>query len=412
MKKVNNFKIVLGFELKEYFKSKGFLITTFLLAALAVIGLSLPRFIDLGFNKGIEGVAEQMFSVDGSKVVVYDKDGYLNKDIASQAFPQIRYVDSEAEIESAVTDKSADKGFSIKSPTSFKAYVYNSEMYGKEENVMTQLMSVQQGMKYAESKGVTYEELSSSLNPKIESESIILGKDTRANYWYCYALVIIIFMMVIMYGNMIATSVATEKSNRSVEVLVTSTSTNSVLFGKVIAGAIASIFQMTMILGALIFTYRANREAWGHMLDPILNIPLEVFGIFLLFGLFGYLFFAFIYGSVGALVSKTEDISKTSSGIMMVIMVVYFLSLFQLSNPDGIVMRVFSYLPFSSYSAMFARVALGTVSPVEVIISFIILLASVVGMGLLSAKIYRMGTMRYGNPISIRAAIKAVRKEK
>ena len=107
MKKVNNFKIVLGFELKEYFKSKGFLITTFLLALLAVVGLSLPRFIDLGFNKGLEGVAESMFSVDNSKVVVYDKDGNLNKELAAQAFPQIKFVESEEEIEKAVTDKNS-----------------------------------------------------------------------------------------------------------------------------------------------------------------------------------------------------------------------------------------------------------------------------------------------------------------
>jgi len=115
---------------------------------------------------------------------------------------------------------------------------------------------------------------------------------------------------------------------------------------------------------------------------------------------------------VGALVSKTEDISKSASGVMMMIMIVYFATLIQLSNPDGIVIKVLSYLPFSSYSAMFARVALGTVSLTEVAISFAILFISVIGAGVMAAKIYRMGTLRYGNPISFRTALRAIKKDK
>ncbi|MBR6484934.1 MAG: ABC transporter permease, partial [Clostridiales bacterium] len=259
---------------------------------------------------------------------------------------------------------------------------------------------------------IDFEQFKQTLNPEISSESVILGKDTRGNYWYCYALVIIIFMMIIMYGQMIATSVTSEKSNRSVEVLVTTTNPNSLLFGKVIAGAIASLFQMSVILCAAVLTYRVNREAWGGLLDMFLNIPLRVLGIFLLFGLFGYLFYAFIYGAIGALVSRTEDISRSASGVMMVIMVVYFATLFQLSNPDGIVIKVLSFLPISSYSAMFARVALGTVTLVEVIVSFAVLLISVFLAGFLAAKIYRMGTLRYGNPIKLGVALKTIRRAK
>ena len=72
------------------------------------------------------------------------------------------------------------------------------------------------------------------MKPKNKKEKIIQGKDTQANYWYCYALVIVVFMMIIIYGQMIATSITTEKSNRSIEVLVTTTDSYSLLFGKVI----------------------------------------------------------------------------------------------------------------------------------------------------------------------------------
>ena len=124
----------------------------------------------------------------------------------------------------------------------------------------------------------------------------------------------------------------------------------------------------------------------------------------------GYLFYAFLYGAMGALVSKTEDVSKSSSGLMTVIMVVYFFSLFQLTNVDGPIIKVLSFLPFSSYSTMFARIAMGTVAPWEIVLSAIILIASIFGAGVLGAKLYRMGTLRYGNPIKLSTALKAIRK--
>ena len=141
-----------------------------------------------------------------------------------------------------------------------------------------------------------------------------------------------------------------------------------------------------------------------------LHIPAEVLLAFAFFGLSGYLFYAFLYGAMGALVSKTEDISKTVSGLMMVIMVVYFFSLMQLTNIDGTIIKVLSFLPVSSYSTMFARIAMGTVASWEIIVSFLILVASIFGAGVLGAKIYRMGTLRYGNPISLTKALKDLKK--
>lgn len=131
---------------------------------------------------------------------------------------------------------------------------------------------------------------------------------------------------------------------------------------------------------------------------------------FAFFGLGGYLFYGFLYGAMGALVSKTEDVSKSSGGLQVVIMVVYFFSLLQLMNIDGPVIKVLSFLPVSSYSTMFARIAMGTVAPWEVVVSFLILAASIVGTGVLGARLYRMGTLRYGNPIKLSTALKDLKK--
>ena len=167
--------------------------------------------------------------------------------------------------------------------------------------------------------------------------------------------------------------------------------------------------QLGLILAAVLGGYGMNHTFWGDALDMVLDIPGEVLAAFAVFGIGGFLFYAFLYGAMGALVSKTEDINKTAGTLQMAIMFVYFVVLFQLQNPDGIVMKVCSFLPFSSYSAMFVRIGMGTVAMWEIVVSAVILFASIFGVGWLAAKIYRMGTLRYGNPIKLSTALKNIK---
>ena len=122
-------------------------------------------------------------------------------------------------------------------------------------------------------------------------------------------------------------------------------------------------------------------------------------------------FYAFLYGALGALVSKIEDLNKSAGSAQMIIMIVYFVVLLQLDKVDGVPMKVCSFLPFSSYSAMFARVAMGHVQTWEIIVSAVILYISVAIMGVIGGKIFRSSTLRYGNPIKLTTAIKNLRKK-
>ena len=133
--------------------------------------------------------------------------------------------------------------------------------------------------------------------------------------------------------------------------------------------------------------------------------------VFAIFGIGGFLFYAFLYGALGALVSKIEDLNKSAGSAQMIIMIVYFVVLLQLDKVDGVPMKVCSFLPFSSYSAMFARVAMGHVQTWEIIVSAVILYISVAIMGVIGGKIFRSSTLRYGNPIKLTTAIKNLRKK-
>lgn len=418
---MKKFVIVLKYELREYFSSKGFMIFTVVLAVLGAALLFLPRVVDMSDFTGVKIVGgdqdekpDDKPGDEGDKdlLLYVDQAGVVREDILQSMFAgaDVQKAADVAEIETKVESQEAKAGFVVVSPTEYQYYVFNKSMMDSNSAVFEQAMKQFYRMDYCEDNGLDLNEITAMYDVPVTVSDRILNKDTASNYWYCYVLVIVVFMLIIFYGQMIAVSVTNEKSNRAIEVLVTSTSPNSLLFGKVIAGAIGGLFQMGLILGALLASYQFNREQWGGMLDMFLHVPVGVLGTFAIFGMGGYLFYAFLYGAMGALVSKTEDISKSSAGLQLIIMVVYFFALFQLTNVDGPVIKVLSFLPVSSYSTMFARVAMGTVAIWEVILSAVILFASIFGVGVLGAKLYRMGTLRYGNPISLRTALKDLKK--
>lgn len=413
---MKKFGVIFQYELMNYIKNKSYVITTVIIALVAGIIMFVPNFIDIGSVTGENknNVSDENSGADSdSTILVYDKSGMVTDISFIQNFypdDAIKKASGENELVDKVKADEVSAGFVVNSLTDYDYYVYNQSMTDDNQGVFTQVMTVLNQIVYCQKNGIDYASLTQAFNPQIDCHENILGKDMGSNYWYCYGLVMIIFMIIIMYGSMVATSVTQEKSNRTMEVLVTSVDTNLLFFAKVLAGAVAALIQSAVMLGTVLISYKINQDKWGGMLNMILDIPANVLVVFALFGIGGFLFYTFIYGAMGALVSKTEDINKSAGGVQMVIMIVYFITLASLTDVDGIMIKVTSFLPVSSYSAMFARVAMGSVNTWEIVVSFIILVASIVVVGIIGAKIYRMGTLRYGNPIKLSNAFKSIKE--
>ncbi len=420
---MKRFFTIYEFELKSYIKNKSFTITTILLAVLLCAATFLPRFIDmsdmLGIEKNVTGTEEDSKNSkdssddddidDTTKIGIVDEKGiFKDTTIFKQAFEDtsILAMKNETELKKAVKSEKVSAGFDIKDDLHYEYYVINRDMYDDNQAIFESLLTQVHQQIYCEKKGIDYASFSAEYDAPVSCTEKILGKDAGDNYWYCYALVMIIFMMIILYGVMVATSVTVEKSNRSIEVLVTSVDAKYLLFGKVFAGATAAVLQITLVLAATLTGYHFNHTLWGDKLDMILKIPGNVLAAFAVFGIGGFLFYAFLYGAMGALVSKTEDLNKSAGSLQMLIMIVYFIVMFQLPTPNSIIMKICSFLPFSSYSAMFVRIGMGSVTATEIITAAIILFLSIFGAGWFAARIYRMGTLRYGNPIRLTSALK------
>lgn len=405
---------VIKFETSTYFQSKGYLMGTIILSALLFFGLFLPNIIDLPF---LDTGSESTVDTDGEESKyewgIYDKGGVLESTLAlEEAFPvaNITLFQTEAELKAAVKDTSVESGFILNSPTDYTYLVNNTSLYDDTQYTFeAYYASIYQYNTFTEAN-MDYAKIVTVMGTPISSTEEILGTDGQGSYWYVYILIMVIYIIPILYGQMVATSVTTEKSSRTIEVLVTSTSSNSLIFGKVIASTIATLFQIGLIMGSALISYSINRDAWGGMLDIIFNIPANVLIVFAFFGIFGYLITAFIFAGLGSLVSKTEDIGKSVTPLTMILMISFFVAIFGLTMADSTFVVVGSYIPFFSSYLMLIRVAMGTVEVWEIIISMLILLGSNVIIGLLVAKIYRMGTLMIGNPIKLSSAFKMLKQ--
>ena len=395
------------------------MITTILFSILLIIGLSLPSFFNmsklipqLGENskENIESVEEISEENKKSFVLIDNNNIFENLDILESAFLNSKWtkVNSLDEAEELIKLGNVEAGFSVDSLTKYSYLVNNSGFTDTNQMIFENLLSNLSQQAYANEHNLDINDLQSVINPSFDSDVTILGKDSANNFFYVYIFIFAMYMMILLYGQLIAVAVTSEKSNRAIEVLITSTNSNSPIFG----AALASFIQVGVILASGMITYSLNSKAWNGLLDSIFKIPSNILLTFILFGGLGYFFYSFIFGALGALVSKTEDISSSIGPITMIFVIVFFISMFGLSNSDSLLIKIASFIPFSSLMTMLIIVAMGTVSNFEIVISFIILLASTILTALASAKIYRLGTLMYGNPIKLRNALKWFKKEK
>lgn len=198
------------------------------------------------------------------------------------------------------------------------------------------------------------------------------------------------------------------------EVLITSAKPTSMMFGKVFASCIVGFTQLVLVFGSALLFYNINKaQLQNPVIASIFDMPVSLFVYMLVFFVLGFLIYAFLYGAIGSTASKLEDISTMVLPVTFLFIIAFMVVLFSMigGNVNSVLMKVFSYIPFTSPMAMFTRICMSTVAWYEIFISIIILIGSTVGIGILSAKIYRVGVLLYGTPPKLTKIMKEVFKK-
>lgn len=412
---MKSFFTIFKFEFLGLVKTKAYIITTTIFVLVSVIGLSIPSVIGGVDSGNIEdSIVEQL--TEKSSYAIYDPANLLQdeKETLKQFFPKATFqnVDSLDSLKNDIKKDKFDGGFLINEDNSFVYYVNDSSLTDITSSVFSQALSqVNRNNAFRDAGMDATKIMEIYYGNTVNGSTEILGSDGANNIFYVFVMIMLIYMIIIMYGTMIATTVASEKGNRTMELLVTSASTNALIFGKVLAGALAAFLQVTVFIGSAILTYKLNGAAWNGMLDMILNIPVSVLIAFAIFGIFGFLFYAFIFGALGALVSKSEDVNSSATPVTVIFVAVYLVVYIGVMSPTSLIFQIASFVPLSSPMAMFARMAMVDVPLHEVLISFAFLILSTIAIGLAAAKIYRRGTLMYGNQIKFTHALKWLNKK-
>ena len=212
-----------------------------------------------------------------------------------------------------------------------------------------------------------------------------------------------------LYGSNVSSIVANEKSNRTMEVLVTNTNATSLVWGKVTAGFVAALLQSLILIGTLLIGITLNKNNYSEFVLMLLrnNLSLDVILVFLAFALLGILLYLFIFAACGAIVSKIEDLQKSIMPVTMLVVIGFVISMSSLQgSADNKILTIGSYIPFTSPYLMFVRYVSFGVSVTEVIISLAILVLTIALVSWICTKIYRNATLKYGNKPSFFAEFK------
>jgi len=411
---MKQFKKILSFELFSYFKNKIFVgVTVFLVVLIAAV-LFFPR-IDAALGTEDDAIPAER------DVLLVKVDGKTQSELVMQTFSAV-FADYDvrltAEDDSAIKEQvlagDAACAFVMNGPTSYTYYVDNLSMYDANTELADGALRQVYQMHAMLDSGMTAEQANGVMNIQIASETQSLGKNQAENFFYTYIMIFALYMVILLYGQMVATNVATEKSSRAMELLITSAKPASMMFGKVTASCLAGLLQLVAVFGSSLVFYHINRSYWGEnmIVSSIFNIPPELLAFMLVFFVLGFLVYAFMFGAVGSTASKLEDINTSVMPITFLFVISFMVVMTSMGSGDvdNPVMTVCSYIPFTSPMAMFTRIAMSNVSPIEIATSIAILIASTVGIGMLSAKIYRAGVLLYGTPPKLSVLLKTVWK--
>ena len=227
----------------------------------------------------------------------------------------------------------------------------------------------------------------------------------------------LIFMFIIIYGNMIMRSVIEEKTNRIVEIIISSVKPFQLMLGKIIGTSLAGItqFAIWLVIGGVLFALApslfqvdtptatqamAATESYSeisNIIAALYHFPfLETSGVFLLFFVGGYLLYSSLYAMVGAMVDNETDTQQFLMPILIPLMLAFYVGMFSvIEEPHGTISVVFSYIPLTSPVVMLMRIPFG-VAWWEVLISLLLLYITFFLVIKIASKIYRIGILMYG----------------
>jgi len=331
---------------------------------------------------------------------------------------------------------------------SIDALVKHIKFYSKETPSLSVISSLESKLENRlrdvklQQQGIDLEKLTASRTKvNIAQESFIGEKTSKIDSYFKLGFGLaagyLLFMFIIIYGNMIMRSIIEEKTSRIIEVIISSVKPIQLMLGKIIGTSLAGITQFVIwiIIGSILMTVVSaflgidlmqqtpqnemmqkameNPEVAMEMQNLVAafyNLPIANLIIaFILFFIGGYLLYSSLYAAIGAAVDNETDTQQFMLPIIMPLVLAVYIGIFTvIEDPHGTVSTIFSFIPFTSPVVMLMRIPFGV--PIwQQVLSFLLLVGTFMLTVWFAAKIYRVGILMYGKKPSYKELIKWIK---
>jgi ABC-2 type transport system permease protein len=222
---------------------------------------------------------------------------------------------------------------------------------------------------------------------------------------------VLLYIMIVMHGNVLAYMVAREKDSRVMEILVSSIPPLQQFWGKVLGASVLGLLQILFFLSVawlnLLIAGRAGFEPPSFLRLP--EVPWTLWLLAFVFLLLGYLLYNTMYAALASLVTRAEELNQMLSPLITILTLVYISVFIAIAFPESKLVVILSYIPFFAPMLMLLRYGLESAAWWEVGLSILILILTFLGIARFSARLYQGGVMLYGKRRKLREAIRAAR---
>jgi len=405
---MKQFKTVFLFEYMGYIKNKTFQIVTVIILALILIGSLIPQIaviIEAVSGGGVQKKAGFALGENAAGTIAAET---LTEALPSYSWEYIDIVPKDG-FETLLTDKTYNLVFFYNGGDTYDIYTMGRSIADYVSvSVLDTVVGNVHGEELIKDLGPDAKTAASLIkNMKITANNIQVSGDFMQSYWLSYILEIVLFMSIIMYIQLIMTSVVTEKTSKAMELLVSSAKPESLMFGKVVGVGSAALTQLLVIITVTLVMFFANTGSWLAFAPMLLEIINGVLGSpfliasFFIFFILGFFTYAFLGAAIASTINRIEDVNTIGMIPVLFLMAGFFTAIFGgMANIDALAVKVISYIPLFTPMVMFTRQCMNAADWWEVLLSMVLTAGGVFVTGLLAAKIYRVGVMLYGKVVT------------
>lgn len=324
-----------------------------------------------------------------------------NKDIDVEYLKTIMGLDSkdvltsESDIKKAVENGEYNIGFVVETPTKFNSYIKNKEFMDDHSERFTRTLEKYNYDKSLINNGVDPGIIEKNSKAEINFTEKVLNKDRSHSFVFSIVFVILFDLMILFYGSVMSNNISREKKDKTIEVLLSSAKPSVFVFGKLLSSAVLGIIQYFIFIIAGIVGIFVNKNYYPEGIWTFFTntLSLKFLLTILLFVVFGFVLYLILFQILGLAVKRAEEVNFLIVPIFLVLVGLFFVIINSLGKDSDILIKILSFVPFSSATLMPVRFLLNDVKLLEIGISFGLMLVVIVLLLVRAIKMYHKSAM-------------------